>query len=147
MLGAVLAYLNNWFERDPVTRVRNVYAGRLVVSGGALAGLPDGFLADGQHVRIRGSRLNDGVHAWPCSGLSDEEFTGEAWALSVPADVLRLADEAAAWVERYGEAQDSPYASESFGGYSYTKADGNGAQGGPTWQSAFAARLAPWRKL
>lgn len=147
MLGAVLAYLNNWFERDPVTRMRNVYAGRLAVSGRTLTGLPDGFLADGQHVRIRGSRLNDGVYAWPCFGLSDEEFAGEAWALSVPADVLALAEDVAEWVKRYGDAQDSPYASESFGGYSYTKASGDGPQGGSTWQAAFAARLAPWRKL
>ena len=41
----------------------------------------------------------------------------------------------------------SPYVSESFGGYSYTKRSGSdsGSVGG--WQEAFKARLSPWRKL
>lgn len=150
MLEAVLSYLNNWFERNPVTRERNVVRGRFEVSGGALLGVPEGFLSEGQYLRIRGSRFSDGLHVWPCSGLADEEFAGSVWALSVPKAVTDLADEVAAWCEEYGAAQDSPYASESFGGYTYTKAGASGSQGGSqgaTWQSAFAARLAPWRKL
>lgn len=129
MLEAVLEYLKNWFERDPVTRMRRVYSGRLTASGGALSGVPEGFAVPGQRVRVRGSRLNDGLHDWPCSDL---------------------ADEVAAWCAEHGDAQNSPYASESFGGYSYTKATASGSQagsGGSTWQSVFAARLAPWRKL
>ena len=38
MLEAVLEYLKNWFERDPVTRMRRVYSGRLTASGGAEEG-------------------------------------------------------------------------------------------------------------
>ena len=150
MLEAVLEYLKNWFERDPVTRMRRVYSGRLTASGGALSGVPEGFAVPGQRVRVRGSRLNDGLHDWPCSDLADEAFDGEVWALSVPKAVTDLADEVAAWCAEHGDAQNSPYASESFGGYSYTKATASGSQagaGGSTWQSVFAARLAPWRKL
>ena len=45
-----------------------------------------------------------------------------------------------------GAGKESPYTSESFGGYSYTKAtDANGAPIG--WQKAFASRLNKWRKL
>lgn len=150
MLGAVLEYLNNWFERNPVTRERNVVRGRFEARGGALLGVPEGFLADGQWLRIRGSRFSDGLHRWPCSDLTDEAFAGSVWALAVPQAVVDLAGEVEAWCEEYGAAQDSPYASESFGGYAYTKAGASGSQGGSqaaTWQSAFAARLAPWRKL
>ena len=152
MLEAVLEYLNNWFERNPVTRERRIHSGRLSVEGGRLVGMPEGFAAEGQYVRIRGSRLNDGVRPWPCGGqLEDEpEFTGSVWALSVPKAVTDLAAEVAEWCAKYGDVQDSPYVSESFGGYSYTKAAASGSQagaGGSTWQSVFAARLAPWRKL
>lgn len=150
MLEAVLEYLHNWFERNPVTRERNVAKGRFEVRGGTLTGVPSGLLADGQFFRIRGSRLNDGVRPWPCEGqLEDEpEFIGSVWALSVPRAVTDLADEIAAWCKENSGVQNSPYASESFGGYSYTKGGGSSAssQGG-TWQSVFAARLAPWRKL
>ena len=43
----------------------------------------------------------------------------------------------------------SPYMSESFGGYSYSKGASNTASGGSvvTWQDAFKTRLAPWRKI
>ena len=149
MLEAVLLYLNNWFERDPVTRERNVYRGALAVEGGKLSGLPDGFLADGQRYRIIGSRFNDGLHEGG-ETLTDEGFNGSVWALSVPASVVELAQEVADWCEANESAQNSPYQSESFGGYSYSLKSGNGssaASQGGTWQSVFAARLAPWRKL
>ena len=44
----------------------------------------------------------------------------------------------------------SPFSSESFGGYSYSKAQGYAGEGGGmlnTWQAIFASRLAPWRKI
>ena len=146
-MGAVLAYLRNWFERNPVTGERHVVRGAFAVEGGALKGVPDGLLADGQWLRVRGSRINDGLHRWPTEGLKDERFVGEVWALRVPAEVEAVADEMAAWSEANAEALASPYQSESFGGYSYQLA-GGGADGAPaTWQRHFAARLAPWRRL
>lgn len=151
MLEAVLEYLHNWFERNPVTRERNVANGRFEVRGGTLTGAPSGLLADGQFFRIRGSRFSDGLHTWPCEGqLEDEVFTGSVWALAVPRAVTDLADEIAEWCKENGDVQNSPYDSESFGGYSYTKGGGSGSSAlsrGGTWQSVLAARLAPWRKL
>ena len=45
----------------------------------------------------------------------------------------------------------SPYASESFGGYAYTKASaGQGSAdsgGGISWRTPFASELNKWRKL
>lgn len=63
----------------------------------------------------------------------DESFTGYIWALAIPKAIFSLADEISAWLEKYGEAAASPYTSESFGGYSYSKSaenTGNGAAGG-----------------
>lgn len=141
MLGAVLAYLRNWFV---LVRIRGSFA----VEGGALT-LPEGVRA-GTHVRVRGSALNDGVWEWPVSGMRDEEFEGVVEILAVPSELLSLVSEVEDWCAESLKASRGPYASESFGGYSYTLRTTSGAQGGsgaPTWQSAFAADLARWRKL
>ena len=70
------------------------------------------------------------------------------WALAVPKAVIDLSGEIEAWQEKNGEAAASPYQSESFGGYSYTKrsagSDSNALNG---WQDAFRGRLNDWRKL
>ena len=66
----------------------------------------------------------------------------------MPKAVVSLAGEIAAWQEKYKDTVDSPYTSESFGGYSYSKASGAGdSTGCGGWQSAFRARLNPYRKL
>lgn len=133
MLEAVLTHLNNWFCRE-------VYAGTFTVTSGTLA-LPD--LADGQYFRIVGSVFNDGLHQSPAAGLTDETFTGAVWALAFPKSVVTLAEEIKAWAAKN---QLGAYTSESFGGYSYTRAtNAKGAAVG--WQDAFAAQLAPYRKL
>ena len=133
MLEAVLTHLNNWFCRE-------VYAGTFTVTSGTLA-LPD--LADGQYFRIVGSVFNDGLHQSPAAGLTDETFTGAVWALAVPKSVVTLAEEIKAWAAKN---QLGAYTSESFDGYSYTRAtNAKGAAVG--WQDAFAAQLATYRKL
>lgn len=138
MLEQVLLSLRNWFVADKRT-------GRVRIEGGTLVP-PEGLaLADGQYVRITGSVFNDGLHAWPCTGMTDEEFVGTVWALAVPRAVIDLADEIAAWQAEHAKELDSPYASESFGGYSYTRVGGDGSP--ITWRQQFKARLDPWRKL
>lgn len=134
MLEEVLMYLNNWF-------VVGINAGDYSIKDGGIT-LP--FLADGQYFRICGSVFNDGLHLYPPDDLVDEDFTGSIWALAVPAQLVKLADEIAAWQQKQGEP--SPYTSESFGGYSYSKAtDTSGVPIG--WQSAFNSRLSRWKKL
>lgn len=138
MLEQVLLSLRNWFVADKRT-------GRIRVEGGALVP-PEGLsLADGQYIRVTGSVFNDGLHRWPCTGMADEEFVGTVWALAIPQAVVDLADEIAAWQTEYAKELDSPYASESFGGYSYTRVGGDGSP--ITWRQQFKARLDPWRKL
>lgn len=135
MLEAILRHLNNYFIAD-------VREGDYAVEGGSIA-LP--FLADGQYFFIRDSIFNDGLHRYPAFDLVDEEFYGVIWCLAIPQAIINLADEIEAWQTKNAEILNSPYTSESFGGYSYTKASGDNGTA-VSWQSVFADRLAPYRK-
>lgn len=139
MLEQVLLSLRNWFVAGKRTGRVRIESGRLVPPAGL-------DLKEGQYVRITGSTFNDGLHSWPYNGLTDEEFVGTVWALAIPQAVVDLADEIAAWQAEHAEELDSPYASESFGGYSYTRV--MGTNGRPLkWRDQFRARMDPWRKL
>lgn len=140
MLEQVLTHIHNWFRVG-------IYPGTYTIEDGGVT-LP--FLQDGQYFRIIGSLFNDGLHQYGPSMelLQDETFDGAVWALAVPKAVVELAGEIEAWQKKYGTLIDSPYTSESFGGYSYSKASGAGdSTGSGGWQSAFQARLNPYRKL
>lgn len=102
------------------------------------------FLKDGQYFMISGSVLNDGVYQHPAQ-LTDEEFKGEIFSLAIPKSFLDLVAEIEAY-EKSDAGKVSPYTSESFGGYSYSKASGQNGNG-ITWQGAFASKLNAWRKL
>ena len=136
MLEAVLTHLHNWFP------ARNgKHAGAFVIASGALS--PDVGLVSGQYYRIKGSVFNDGLHRiGDGETLTDETFTGEVWALAIPKAVQDMAKEIAEWRENNPETDKT---SESFGGYSYSRAQSaTGGVGG--WQSAFAGRLNAWRR-
>lgn len=139
MLEQVLRHLNNWFLVE-------IHEGTFTVENGSIT-LP--FLLPNQYFRIVGSVFNDGLHQYPAVDLTDETFTGSVWALAVPKAVIDLSVEIEAWQEKNGEAVASPYQSESFGGYSYTKASGGKADTSVVtcWQDAFRGRLNNWRKL
>lgn len=141
MLEQIMDFIHNYFERAK-------YRGKFTIAQGCLE---CGFLQPGQYYKIIGSVFNDGVHQYPECTLHDEEFVGEVWAMAVPPTFMALAEEIEAWVDKYGEAVQSPYTSESFGGYSYTKASGSGANGaatpGTTWQAVFGSKLIHWRKV
>ena len=138
MLTELCAELRNYFE---VPNGRHF--GKFTISGGSIAPLE--FLQEGQYFRIVGSVFNDGVYQYPAASLTDEVFEGAVWAMAVPPTLIALAAE----IEAYNDSdagKASPYTSESFGGYSYTKA--TDASGSPIgWQKAFASRLNKWRKL
>lgn len=151
MLTEICQYLKNWFDRDQAK-----YYGKFVISDGTIQSYNDGDmgLIDGQYFRIIGSLLNDGVHQYPSTGLKNESFDGAVWSMAIPPAVLALSEDIDAWQKKHGVVDSyamSPYTSESFGGYSYSKSQGSygsedsGGNGG--WQSAFKNRLAPWRKL
>ena len=139
MLEQVLMNIRNWF---PVKG--GIHSGTFTIKDGGIT-LP--FLADGQYFRICGSVFNDGLHRYPATDLVDEEFSGAIWALAIPPAVVDLADEIGAWQKKNGSAAASPYQSESFGGYSYSKATDSVSGGAVTWQSAFKKQLSAWRKI
>lgn len=132
--------LNNWFDLK-----RNF--GDFVIENGSFT--DDLGLLNEQYYRVIGSVFNDGVHKNPATDLHDEAFNGAVWAMAVPPEVIALCDRITAWEEKYGEAVSSPYSSESFGGYSYSRgssSSGNGA-GLSGFKDVFASELNKWRKV
>lgn len=134
MLEKILAHLNNWFIVPG-----GIHHGSYSVEGGEIS-LP--FLQDGQFFRVMGSVFNDGLYQYPAANLTDEQFDGTIWALAIPKRVVELSEEITAWNSKQG---DGVYTSESFDGYSYTKAtDGKGQP--LTWEGHFRRELNEWRK-
>lgn len=135
--------LHNHFVIKP----DGVHKGRFTIDGKRLT---VDFLQEGQYFRIVGSVFNDGVHVYPASDLQNEEFNGEVWAMAVPPAVIALADEIGDWEEQYSGASLSPFTSESFNNYSYSKATGTNADGSyapVTWRSVFAPKIARFKRL
>lgn len=149
MLSLVCKELKNWFCKEKFFGKFEIKDGYILFADGTEIGL-----IEGQYFRIIGSILNDGVYQFPTTTneLQPETFEGAVWALAIPREVVDLSNEIDEWQEKYGGVESeamSPYVSESFGGYSYTKASGTGASGSgvQTWQSVFADRLKMWRKI
>ena len=139
MLDEVCGSINNYFPR---TKVKGHF--NFCCCGTELA-----FVAEGQYFRVKGSKFNDGIHLYPASDLTDEEFDGEVWALGIPREVQKLAEEIMNWQAENSKVLNSPYQSESFGGYSYSKASNNSNDGSKplTWRKFFSKRLNRWRCL
>lgn len=142
----VCNYLKNWFDRN-----QPKYFGNVSIINGALSETYD--LKVGQYFRIVGSTLNDGVYQYPITTLTDETFDGAIWGMSLPKAFIALLNDIEAWKTKYASADSaamSPFNSESFGGYSYSKSSGAGDTSkdkSGTWQGVFGARLAPYRKM
>lgn len=150
MIDDVCAYLHNYFDRDLPK-----YFGEIVITNGELVGFSDKLQAE-QYFRIIGSVFNDGVYKYPATDLTDETFyNGAVWAMAVPKNLLDIVTDIEAWQAKYGKTDSaamSPFNSESFGGYSYSKSaggsgDSTGTSNPNAWQSVFAARLARWKKI
>lgn len=135
-LTELCAGIRNYF-----TKIKHF--GTFEISSGSIQSLD--FLKDGQYFRIVGSTFNDGVYQYPVSDLTDESFTGAIWAMAVPPDVIALAEE----IKKFNEsdaAKPSAYISESFGGYSYSKAT-NSRGTVATWQDVFAEKMNRYRRI
>ena len=141
MLEAVLTHLKNWFVVPC-----GVHEGIYTIENSVLE-LP--FLQNGQYYRICGSVFNDGLHKYDDieDKLQDETFTGTVWALAIPKAVIDLSEKIEEWQTKNGETVASPFTSESFGGYSYTKATDSVTGAVATWETVFRSQLNPWRKL
>lgn len=148
-LEDILYHIHNWFERDAVP-VR----GCEIQDGALPASVTSGMVAR-QWYRIEGSLLNDGLHQHPATDLEDETFDGTVTSLAIPRPLLRVAEEIQEYIDATADARQtalaSPYASESFDGYSYElRSDltaNSGSQGLTGWQAEFASKLNTWRKM
>lgn len=132
MLYTIMKHIHNVF---PVKQ----FNGTFNITDGAIS-LSD--IKTGQYFLIEGSMFNDGVYKYPTTNLQDEEFSGCVTLLAPPRQFLDLVDEISSYVEHdtRGGLQ-----SESFGGYSYTRATVNGRMA--DWTDIFRQRLNVWRKL
>lgn len=141
MLTELCQELHNFFLAH---KEDDIYAGEYTILDGVLE---LNFLQAGQYYRIIGSTFNDGVHKYGDTEdvLTDEHFFGAIWAMAVPPAVVALSQEIEAWTAANAETLASPYASESFAGYSYSKK--SGTDGELTWQTQFAAQLRPYRRI
>lgn len=143
----VCSYLRNFFFGN-----NPLYSGTISISNGALT--QSYGLKANQYFVIYGSDLNEGVHQYPITTLADETFDGMIRGMSIPKALLDIMDDIEAWRAKYNDVNSSnmsPYNSESFGGYSYSKGSGGSADTSKdksgTWQGVFAAELQPWRKI
>lgn len=146
MLSELCRELRNWFDIDR-------QFGDFTIENGSIVAFNGDEPLTNQYIRIVGSVFNDGVYKYPVSGLQDETFNGAVWFLAIPAEVISLSQDIDEWKAKYAgvdSAAMSPFNSESFGGYSYSKSGGgssDGATNAGTWQGAFASRLNMWRKI
>lgn len=132
MIDAICALLRNYF-------VVEIVDGEYTVTDREIT-LP--FLAAGQFFRVVGSVFCDGVYRCGDKLPADETFDGAIWAMAIPPTLEELAAEIEEWKAKNADVLASPYQSESFGGYSYTKGSDSAS-----WQGVFAKRLNRWRKL
>jgi len=151
MLNEVCLEINNFFNRN-----QPIIIDDLRISNGKITNTD--FLSkikENQYFRIVGSVFNDGVYKYTQTlTLQDEDFHGALWLMAVPKDFLDLVDEIDAWQAVNGKADSaamSPFQSESFGGYSYSKLSSGNNSGSrssvPTWQSQYASRLSRYRRI
>lgn len=154
MLTELCQYLKNWFELDQLSGKVTITDGNItVVSDSLLYGGSVPTIQTGQYIHIEGSVFNNGVYQYGDDALTNEIFEGTVWLMGIPQAVIDLDAEITAWRDKYESISSpamSPFNSESFKGYSYSKSTvsgGSGSESALGWQNVFGPRLAPWRKI
>lgn len=155
ILTEICAYLKNYFEPCEKRKDRSfIHSGTFEIKDNQL--LNADFLKENQYFRVVNSALNDGVYC-NCTEdlkiLQNEKFSGAIWEMNIPPAFLKLCEDIQKWSTK-NESVDSlnmsPFFSENFGGYSYSKSAGRtGNTGGNNiiWQKQFSDRLKIWRKI
>lgn len=133
--------VNNYFEQTRIFGKFEIINGNIDLNRYGVQ--------EGQYIRVVGSVFNDGVYQYPIppeNELVDEKFDGAIWVMAVPSSVITQIEEVNQWEATNQSTLNSPYQSESFGGYSYTLKAEN-AEGGLNWQTHFRRKLDRWRKV
>lgn len=146
MLTKICAYLKNYFETERRIGEIKITDGAITCDGEPVA------LNDGQHFALFRDNFALGVYK-AGEDIADKTFQGAVWPMDPPAAILEAAKWAEDWEAENGGATataNGPFQSESFGGYSYTKATGGstGSIGSSVFdQAQLKAMLAPYKKI
>lgn len=141
IIDEICAEIRNYFTED-----EDKHIGDFTIENGVLT--PPLSLPETTLIRISGSRYNDGVH-YSNEALTDETYHGSVWVMSPPQAFLDLVEEIEAWQKKNGGIDSpalSPFQSESFGGYSYSKASGGSGSTSVDWRAAYKTRLNIYRR-
>lgn len=151
MLSEVCDFVHNYFEHEIHHGTFSIVNGNIDLTG---------LVKNGQRFRILGSALNDGIYTYydesalyndddnALADLMDETFTGAIVAMAIPKAFLKIVNEITEWQNKNSQVVESPYTSESWGGYSYTKATGSGSSGGVlSWRDVFKQKLNAYRRI
>lgn len=141
MLTKVCRYLKNFFVKENHIGYITVSDGKVFCDGSEIS------MQEGQLFALVRTHYVFGTYAYG-DELEDSEFDGAVWIMDVPADVLDAVELMTEWETANGGVDNlSPYQSESFGGYSYTKASSGGKVGASVFDIAeFASVLNPYKK-
>ena len=142
MLDELCADIRNYFVQSE----NDKHAGTYTINGGTFSP-PLDFLKAGQYFRVVGSALNDGVYKNDgCCVFLDETFDGSIWVMNVRPAFIALADRIKEYMDS-DAAKPTPFVSESFGGYSYSKGQNAAGAANNSWQAVFADELRKWRRI
>lgn len=138
----VLRYLNNYFFRFKEV-------GNFTIENNKIVGLKGKYIK-GQYLLIEGSILNDGIVKVESSVNGEitlekpfnEEFKGIIYSLAIPQSLISLVEEINLWK---ADNKKTNLISESFEGYSYSRANSNGQVA--TWKDVFKEELKEYRKV
>lgn len=143
MLTDICAEIKNYFTFES-----DKHIGDFAIVDGLIV---PSFDISTRYIRIIGSHRNDGVHCVDDADLEDEgTFHGAIWVMSPPTPFLNIAKDIKLWQDKYGSTDSqalSPFNSESFGGYSYSKGSVGAGGNAGTWQDVFRARLNAYRRI
>ena len=133
MLYEIMKHIKNFFQ------CMKMKEGNIEIKDGTVSSFD---VEDGDYILIEGSKRNDGIYQCPCT-LKDETFSGSVSIRGIPQDFLNLASE----IETFTVSNEtSAITSESFGGYTYSKAT-NSSGVAADWKDVFRGRLNTWRKI
>ena len=143
MLTNICAYLHNYFDYERHSGEISIVNGVIFCNGKTI------MLDEGQYFALFRERIPLGVFN---EVPADKTFYGSVWLMDVPKDILDADKWADDWMKANGGAgseANSPFQSESFGGYSYNKGSNSSGKGGSSVfdNAQFARMLAPYRKL
>lgn len=144
MLTEICGYLNNYFDVER-------HKGDIKIQSGVIyCNEKQINIESGQHFALFRKNFVVGVYKYGTDTLSDKEFIGAVWLMDVPQAVTSLVNEIKAWQDKYGgadSAANSPFQSESFGGYSYSKGSSSSGGSAITWRDMFGSRLSQYKKV